>query len=471
MKSILSKQTALELLHVQHKLFEQDVSTLIVFEGAGGNVMSRIVNEIISAFEPRGLEYAYNNPDDESFLVSQFMRVPAVGKMGIYDRAWYSSAIVCPDEVLHDSITVIRYYERYLIDNKVNVIKIYLNIDGKTLKKYSDSYPLPIDKNKGGYLSAGEGDYKAYSTDNPKVTSILESTNYAYAPWSIVDVTEFKETVNNIAEVLLTRLNYRIEHPNVPEEHQILEIYPNVRKDLDYSTKISPDKYGDELDRLQMKLTKLQMRLATSDKSLCLVFEGWDAAGKGGTIKRVTKCLNPRGYEVIPICAPTAIEKAHTHLWRFVTHKPQKGHITIFDRSWYGRMMVEPIEGFCTEKEYSRAGDEINMLERIWTLSNIIVIKFWIDITSEEQLARFNARKDDPLKNWKLTDEDWRNREKWPVYEKYVNSMIEQTNTPYAPWYAIANNDKKSGRLQVLKIITDTLERELKEDDKGKHSD
>ncbi len=462
MKSVIPKKLAVDLMHVQHKLFEQDVATLILFEGAGGNVMSRLVNEIISAFEPRGLEYRYNNPNELSFVMNQFGQVPPVGKIAIYDRGWYSNIIEeSSNENLHEIITMIRFYERYLADNKVNVIKIYLNIDGKTLKKYSDSYPLPIDKNKGGFLCAGEGDYKKYSFNNTSTASIIESTNYAYAPWSIIDVGEFKETVTNIAEVLLNRLSYRVDHPNVPEEHQILELYPNPRKELDFSKTLSPDKYEEELERLQLKLAKLQMKLATSNKSLCLVFEGWDAAGKGGTIKRVTKCLNPRGYDVFPTCAPTAFEKAHTHLWRFAQNKPQPGHISIFDRSWYGRMMVEPIEGFCTETEYSRAGDEINMMEFIWSLDDVIVIKFWIDITSEEQLARFNARKDDPLKSWKLTDEDWRNREKWPVYEKYVNSMIEQTNTPYAPWYAIPNNDKKTGRIEVLRIITDTLEREL----------
>ena len=170
---------------------------------------------------------------------------------------------------------------------------------------------------------------------------------------------------------------------------------------------------------------------------------------------------NPRGYKTVPTPAPTQEEKSHSHLWRFTKNVPAPGHITIFDRSWYGRMMVEPIEGFCTEIEYSRAASEINLFEAAMGYSKIIVLKFWIDITKDVQLERFNERASNPMKQWKLTDEDWRNREKWNIYEKYVDSMIMQTNTPFAPWFDIENNDKKYGRIKVMQTIVDVLKKEL----------
>ena len=238
-------------------------------------------------------------------------------------------------------------------------------------------------------------------------------------------------------------------------------MFPNPREKVDFSKTMTKDDYEKKLNKLQKKLAELQIKLANSEKSMVIVFEGWDAAGKGGCIKRVTQALNPRGYKVFPTPAPTAEEKSHTHLWRFSKNVPTPGKIAIFDRSWYGRMMVEPIEGFCTEAEYSRAAAEINLFESSVILNKTIILKFWVDITNEEQLKRFNDRAADPLKQWKLTDEDWRNREKWDVYEDYVNSMIKQTNTPKAPWIDIECVDKRYGRIKVLQTIVDTLKKEL----------
>ena len=215
------------------------------------------------------------------------------------------------------------------------------------------------------------------------------------------------------------------------------------------------------MDELSSELERLQILLAMSGRSLVLGFEGWDAAGKGGAIKHICHALNPRGYHVARIKAPTAEDKAHTHLWRFARDLPDPGHITIFDRTWYGRMMVEPIEGFCSKEEYSRSADELNGFERIVYEHGIIVLKFWIDIDKDEQLKRFNDRKNDPLKQWKLTDEDWRNREKWDTYDEYVDDMISSTNTPWAPWVAVPGNNKKAARLCVMESVVNILKKEL----------
>ena len=213
--------------------------------------------------------------------------------------------------------------------------------------------------------------------------------------------------------------------------------------------------------KYQEKLYNLQNIFYLNKIPVVIVFEGWDAAGKGGAIKRLTSGLDPRGYRVVSTPAPTPDELAHHYLWRFWNNIPKTGHTTIFDRSWYGRVMVEPIEGFCSEDEYERAFDEINQMEKHLTNSGMLVIKFFIHISKDEQLRRFEDRKNNPQKSWKLTDEDYRNREKWDVYTTAIEDMIKKTTTPYAPWYVISGNSKKYARIEVLKTVTEIMEKAL----------
>ena len=236
-------------------------------------------------------------------------------------------------------------------------------------------------------------------------------------------------------------------------------LFPNPRKGADLTLRAKS--YKGELEELSREVSRMQTKLADSKRSMVIVFEGWDAAGKGGSIKRLVRAMSPRGYYVCPVAAPARDEKLHTYLWRFSYNMPKRGHITIYDRSWYGRMMVEPIEGFCTDEEYQRSAEEIRNFERQIHDAGGIVIKFWMEISNGEQLARFQARQENPYKQWKITDEDWRNREKWDVYQEYVDRMIESTNTEYAPWVVVESEDKKYGRLKVLRTVVETLKREL----------
>ena len=197
-----------------------------------------------------------------------------------------------------------------------------------------------------------------------------------------------------------------------------------------------------------------------------IAFEGWDAAGKGGAIKRLTEPLDPRGYQVNPTSAPNDVEKEHHYLWRFWNTIPKGGHIAIYDRTWYGRVMVERIEGFCTVEEWSRAYAEINEMEEHLYDEGTIVLKFWLHIDKEEQEKRFKERMNNPEKQWKITDEDWRNREKWDLYEEAINEMIQKTSTKTAPWHIIESNDKKYARIKTLKIVTEALEDALKKREK-----
>ena len=195
---------------------------------------------------------------------------------------------------------------------------------------------------------------------------------------------------------------------------------------------------------------------------MVLCFEGWDAGGKGGAIRRLTKMMDPRGYEVIPVAAPNTVEKGYHYLWRFWTHMPKAGHVAIFDRSWYGRVMVERIEGFCSEEEWKRAYNEINRMEAQLADAGAIVIKFWMHIDPDEQKRRFEERMENPAKQWKITEEDWRNREKWDDYVKAVDEMILRTSTSYAPWVIVEGNDKLYARVKVLETVIEAIEEKLK---------
>ena len=226
-------------------------------------------------------------------------------------------------------------------------------------------------------------------------------------------------------------------------------------KELDDNT------YKEELDRLQARLGELHNRLYRKKVPVIIAYEGWDAAGKGGNIKRITGALDPRGYEVHPIASPEPHEKARHYLWRFWTRLPKTGHIAIFDRTWYGRVMVERLEGFCSENDWMRAYNEINEFEKELQDWGAVLIKFWVQIDKETQLARFTDRQNTPEKQWKITDEDWRNRDKWDQYETAVNEMIQKTSTVYAPWHILESTDKKYARIKALWIVVEELEKVL----------
>jgi polyphosphate kinase 2 (PPK2 family) len=224
------------------------------------------------------------------------------------------------------------------------------------------------------------------------------------------------------------------------------------------SQTIPKKKFATELEKYQGRLNRLQRKALAKGVSTIMVFEGWDAAGKGGAIRRVTGALDARSYQVIPIAAPTDEERAQHYLWRFWRHLSRAGRLTIFDRSWYGRVLVERVEGFAAEQEWKRAYSEIGEFEEDLVEYGIVLVKYWVHITQDEQLRRFKEREKADYKQWKLTDEDWRNRAKWADYERAVNEMVERTSTRLAPWTLVEGNDKYFARLKVLKTACDALE-------------
>ena len=227
---------------------------------------------------------------------------------------------------------------------------------------------------------------------------------------------------------------------------------------FDYTRSLDLKAYQRQLEELQSRLNLLMRDPRSQQHALVLVFEGMDAAGKGSTIRRVTQAMDARQYHVVPVAAPTEEERAQPYLWRFWRHLPRHGHAVLFDRSWYGRVLVERVEGFCAESDWMRAYDEINAFEEQLVESGAVVVKFMMAIKPDEQLRRFNERKATPFKNFKITDEDWRNREKWPDYERAIGDMITRTSTDVAPWHVVASNDKLFSRIEVLTQLCERLE-------------
>ena len=235
----------------------------------------------------------------------------------------------------------------------------------------------------------------------------------------------------------------------------------SVLDGVDMSLSMTKEAYKKRLAQLQDELMRLHNEMYLKRIPVVVALEGWDAAGKGGAIKRLTEPLDPRGYEVVPTAAPNDIEKAHHYLWRFWKEMPKDGHMTIFDRTWYGRVMVERIEGFCSQNEWRRAYREINQMEQNLTDHGVVVLKFWLQIDKDEQERRFNERMEDPEKQWKITDEDWRNREKWDAYVKAVDEMILRTSTTYAPWTIVEADSKYYARIKILETVVWALKNRI----------
>jgi polyphosphate kinase 2 (PPK2 family) len=230
---------------------------------------------------------------------------------------------------------------------------------------------------------------------------------------------------------------------------------------LDTTRKLSPKQYDEQIGRVQVRLRVLGFQLFKQKVPVLCVFEGWDAAGKGGAIKRVCEMLDPRGFTVSTYAAPRGEEKTHHYLWRFWRNVPRAGHLAIWDRSHYGRVLVERVEGFCNEDEWRRAYREINEFEAHQASYGVVICKFWLHITKDEQLRRFKSREIDPFRSYKLTEEDWRNRAKWKEYNEAVEDMLQHTSTPYAPWTVVEANNKQYARVKVVRTIVDAIEKQI----------
>lgn len=459
---------------LQMQIKEHGLPVLVLFEGWGTAGKGSVLGKVIKNIDPRFFKVAtMDEPTEEEgrkpFLYRYFVKIPAKGKFEFLDSGWMDEVV---KDVLHDKIGEKEYkkkiesvkrFERQLTDNGYLVMKFFFQISRKEQKKRIEVLKENKDTR---WRVSGDEDWqnKHYDKCMHVFDRYLNDTNSPADPWYIVDAKNRKWAELQVLETLVSGIETALKNSNlaVPLLQNVfaLEKIPKL-SEISLDKEISEEEYKKELKNLQSKLSELHNRLYRRKIPVVIAYEGWDAAGKGGNIKRITEALDPRGFEVHPIASPLPNEKARHYLWRFWNRLPKTGHIAIFDRTWYGRVMVERLEGFCSENEWQRAYNEINEFEKELSDWGAVIIKFWVQIDKDTQLARFEERQNTPEKQWKITDEDWRNREKWDLYETAVNEMLKKTNTTYAPWHVLESNDKKYARIKALKIVIDAIEAAL----------
>ena len=465
---------------LQREVRKKGKSVIIVMEGWRGSGITQIINLLLPVLDPRGTRiYPIEEPKDverEHNLFWRFWtRLPAYGLTAIFDRSWYTSTIVerydsgSMVELPASAIADIINFELQLISDGNLILKFFLHISKEEQKKRLEEIKDSPFTMQARYLKRKEGLYMVGS-DFKMIDRMLMKTDIPSSPWIIVEAEQMKYAHQKILLSLNSTIQYwlSVESENQDELYHSFLIKSisatddsNLLDKADLTKQYTRQEYKPILTNLKNQIRNLQIDIYNKKISVIILFEGWDAAGKGGCIIRLAEALNPRGYVVEPIGSPNDWERLHHYLWRFYIKFPKKGHITIFDRSWYGRVMVERIEKFCSETEWQRAYHEIALMEDELTQDGTILLKFWLHIDKDEQLKRFKERQQDPAKNWKITEEDWRNREKWDVYKVAVNDMIRKTTTAKAPWIIVPANNKYYARIMILEKITEVLTKKL----------
>jgi polyphosphate:AMP phosphotransferase len=470
-KTLASYKEHLNIL--QRTLRDQNVPTIIVIEGWNAAGITMSIHEIVQALDPRGFAlHAIEKPTDEErvrpFLWRFWLRTPPRGKIALFARSWYSRAISegmrkhAWENTLSGRTSQINNFERQLYDDGTFILKFFLHITKEEQKRRlleRERNPLTA------WLvtPAIWNIYRHYEDSLPLIEYFITRTDTDYAPWTIVEATDRKYAILKLYATITKVLEKKAEGLKEAKQKRLKQKEPPRRTKNLVKRKSSPDgrfskdEYQQVLGSLQIEMLELHYLLFKRKIPLMIAYEGWDAAGKGGNITRVTRYMNPLGYYVVPVSAPTGYDKQYHFLRRFVRHFPRGGDIAIFDRSWYGRVLVERVENYCSEAEWQRAYGEINEMEEDFIHSSGGgIVKFWLEISREEQLQRFEQRASDPLKVYKITDEDWRNRGKWDQYDKAVDDMLARTSTEIAPWTVIESNEKWYARVKALKTVIST---------------
>jgi len=465
-------QLRADLLEAQYELVKKKgFSTVVVIGGIDGAGKSETINVLSEWMDTRHMQTTAFSPVDHEISgrppMWRFWRsLPPQGKIAVFAGSWYTSPITLraygeiKSNQLDHALVEIRAFERMLTDEGVLLLKFWFHLSKdrqkKRLKELSHD-----DRNA---WRIGENEWRHFELYDKFVeTSVraIRETSTGNAPWTIVEGSDHRYRCLTVGRTMLDAMQKRLAKPEAakaPTGVRTPPITPSIDgkhlvTSLDLESKMDKDKYPKEVDEQQGKLNLLTRHPKFKKLSVVVVFEGSDAAGKGGAIRRVTQALDARQYNVISIAAPTDEEKARPYLWRFWRNLPEDGRIGIFDRSWYGRVLVERVEGFCSEADWMRAYGEINDFEEQLVKNDTVVVKLWLQISKEEQLRRFEERQATAHKQHKITDEDWRNREKWDAYTQAVSDMIDRTSTELAPWTLVPANDKYKARIQVLKTI------------------
>lgn len=458
----------------QMQVKEHKIPVLVLVEGWGTAGKGSLIGELIQNIDPRFFKVAtMDQPTEEEqrkpFLCRYFAKIPESGKFMFLDSGWMDEVTrmrlhgEMDQKIYEQRIESIRRFERQLTDNGYLVMKFFCHISKKEQRKRIGELEQSVDT-KWRVSENDKWQNKHYDKCEDIFGRYMEDTNTPSAPWYVIDSKSKKWAELQALEILTQGIDIALQNQSLAVP-LLQNVFPLVKmpklSEISLDQAVEEEEYKEELKSLQGQLKELHNRLYRKKVPVVILYEGWDAAGKGGNIKRITEALDPRGFEVCPIASPEPHEKARHYLWRFWTRLPKTGHIAIFDRSWYGRVMVERLEGFCSENDWKRAYNEMNEFEKELHDWGAVIIKFWVQIDKDTQLARFTDRQNTPEKQWKITDEDWRNREKWDQYETAVNEMIEKTSTVYAPWHILESVDKKYARIKALKIVIRELLRAL----------
>lgn len=461
---------------LQQEIRARKIPVVILFEGWGASGKGSMISRLISNLDPRGFSvYSIGMPTVEEqrfpWMRRFWQKLPAYGDIAIFDRSWYRGISLPERELskkeMRGRLDEIQDFERQIIDDGYVLIKFFLHISRKEQKR---RFKALAEKKitRWRVLDADWRQNEHYDECLDSFDELLTRTDEFDRSWTPVGATDKRFATCKVFETVIRALEEKLADAPADDsflgvrnsEDIVLLPAPRLR-DVSLDKTLGEDAYRRELKACQKRLSELHNVLYHKKIPLILAFEGWDAAGKGGNIKRITQALDPRGFEVIPIAAPSTLEKNHPHLWRFWNALPKDGHVAVFDRTWYGRVMVEHIEGFCTDEQWGRAYDEINRFERGLAGWGAIVLKFWLHIDRDEQLKRFTERQNTAEKQYKITDEDWRNREKWGDYEQAVDELLMRTNTDYAPWLVVESNDKRYARIKTMRAVIDAIEQRL----------
>jgi len=468
-----------QLLTLQQEITTGDFSVVVLISGVDGGGKGEVIKSLNEWLDPRFMRTnAYDSPSDEERERPEFWRfwrtMPAKGTIGIYIGSWYSEPIAkrvfdkTTDAQLQRKLTQINQLEQELSNDGTLVIKCWLHLGKKQQKKRLKE----LSENKETAWQVTKRDklhLEMYDTFVDVAENVLQATSSGQAPWLIIEGSDSRYSSLKVGQHIYNRIKL---HQESRQKEKALQAdsqskmidYVNqesVLDALDLSLSLDKKAYNDQLNFYQGKLNKLVRTAHEKKLSSVLMFEGWDAGGKGGAIRRLTHAMDARNYQVIPVAAPTDEELNQHYLWRFWRHIPRAGRVTIYDRSWYGRVLVERVEGFASEEEWKRAYSEINHFEEALSEHGILLLKFWLHIDKDEQLERFQAREKIPYKQHKITEDDYRNREKWDEYSLAVNDMVAQTSTKAAKWTLVEANDKRFARIKILKTYCEQLEKAL----------
>lgn len=467
-----------ELTRLQQRIKQLGIPVIILFEGprAAGKVTA--LASLILNFDPRGF-WVYSIRDAETdelrkpWIWRFAKKTPARGEIALFDHSWYYGMRLAKKsregELYPGYLKDINVMERQLADDGCIILKYFLYIDKKEQKKRF----AKLSSKKATQWQVTEQDFdnlRHYKQNQRLFEKMLRKTNTEYAPWHIIPSTDrryskaaiFSSVVDHLKQAISSKEQQERYDNHKQKDPTSFQLLPSCSI-ANYNTtlQIPKEEYRQQKEELQARLRILHSKLYNKRIPVVVCYEGNDAAGKGGNIKRLAQALDPRGYSVIPIGAPSETDLSHHYLWRFLRGLPRTGHISIFDRTWYGRVLVERVEGLIDTSTVQRAYSEINEFEYMLHKWGAILLKFWVAVSKEEQLARFHARQDTPDKQWKITEEDWRNREKWDEYVLAIDDMFRYTNTTFAPWLIVESDCKDYARLKTMRALAHAIEQRL----------